>query len=69
MTASEVAMNRALPMPQPARKPMMPPIEPDVPASALKATISASPAMSVRLAPSRLDTQLVMSIASAVTTR
>ena len=69
MTASEVAMNRALPMPQPARKPMMPEIEPDAPASALNATMRTSPAMRVRLAPIRLDTQLVISIATAVTTR
>jgi hypothetical protein len=48
---------------------MMPEIEPDAPASALKATMRTSPAISVRLAPIRLDTQLVISIATAVTTR
>ena len=39
------------------------------PASALNATIRISPAISVFFAPSRLDTQLVISIATAVTTR
>ncbi len=70
MTASEVAMNRALPTPQPARKPTMPPIDVGLaPASALNTTISASPASSVRLAPMRLDTQPVISMATAVITR
>ncbi len=39
------------------------------PASALNATIRISPATSVRLAPIRLLTQPVTSIATAVTTR
>src|ERR1700749_5124276 len=69
MTASEVAMNRAFPTPQPARNPMISLIEPDDPASAAKATIRMSPQISVHLAPIRLDTQLVISIATAVTTR
>ena len=69
MTASEVAMNSALPTPQPARKPMIPPMLGAAPASALNTTIRISPAISVCLAPSRLDTQLVISIATAVTTR
>src|ERR1700752_3941442 len=69
MTASEGAMNRAFPTPQPARKPMMVPTEFDDPASAANATISTRPAISVHLAPIRLDTQLVISIATAVTTR
>ncbi len=69
MTASEVAMNRALPTPQPARKPMIVPIELDDPASPANTTISTRPAISVRLAPIRLDTQLVISMATAVTTR
>ena len=69
MTASEVAMKRALPSPQPARKPMMPPIDWEKPASAENVTMIARPAMSVRLAPSRLETQFVTSIATAVTTR
>ncbi len=57
MTARDVATNRALPSPQPARKPMMPPTLPEVPASALNTTISTSPAISVHLAPMRLDTR------------
>ena len=69
ITARDVAINSALPTPQPARKPMMAPIDGDAPASALNMTIRVSPAISVRLAPSRLDTQLVISIATAVTTR
>ncbi len=69
MTASEVAMNSAFPTPHPARKPMIVPIEPDEPASAAKITIMMSPAISVHLAPILLDTQLVISIATAVTTR
>src|ERR1700730_3968783 len=62
-------MNRAFPMPQPARNPIIPLIEPDDPARAAKATIRMSPQISVHLAPIRLETQLVMSIATAVTTR
>ena len=69
MTASEVAMNSALPTPQPARNSMISLIEPDEPASAENATISTSPAIIVHLAPIRDDTQLVISIATAVTTR
>ncbi len=69
MTASEVAMNSALPRPQPARKPTMPPIEFDDPARAAKTTMSTRPVISVRFAPIRLDTQPVTSIATAVTTR
>ena len=34
MTARDVAMNSALPSPQPARKPTMPPMESDDPANA-----------------------------------
>ncbi len=69
MTASEVAMNSALPRPQPARKPTMPSMLPDVPASAENTTIRISPLISVHLAPIRLDTQPVTSIITAVTTR
>ena len=68
MTASEVAMNSAFPMPQPARNSMISLIEPR-PASAANATISTRPAIMVHLAPIRDDTQLVISIATAVTTR
>ena len=45
MTAREVAMNSALPTPQPARNSMISRIEPDEPASAENATISTSPAI------------------------
>ena len=62
-------MNRALPRPQPARKPTMPPMLPDEPASAAKMTIRTRPAISVFFAPIRLDTQPVTSMATAVTTR
>ena len=41
----------------------------EAPASALNTTIRIRPAISVLLAPIRLDTQLVISIATAVTTR
>jgi hypothetical protein len=69
ITASDVAMKSALPSPQPARKPTIPEIPPDAPASALKTTIRTRPAISVRFAPIRLDTQPVTSIATAVMTR
>ena len=69
ITASEVAMNSALPRPHPARNPMIPWMVSEDPASALKATIRTSPAMSVRLPPIRLDTHPVNSMATAVTTR
>ena len=62
-------MNSALPSPQPARKPTMPPIVSVGPARPANTTISTSPAMRVFLAPIRLDTQPVTSIATAVTTR
>jgi hypothetical protein len=41
----------------------------EAPASPAKITIRTSPAISVFLAPSLLETQLVISIATAVTTR
>lgn len=62
-------MNSALPTSQPARKPTMPPMLPDAPASAANTTIRARPAISVRSAPTRLETQPVISMATAVTTR
>ena len=62
-------MNRALPRPQPARMPMIPSMLGAAPASALNTTIRVSPAINVSLAPSRLETQSVISIATAVTTR
>jgi hypothetical protein len=69
MTARDVAMNSALPRPQPARNPtisLMPPLAPAMPA---KITMRMRPVTSVRLAPIRLDTQPVTSIITAVTTR
>ena len=51
IVARAVAMKRALPKPQPARKPTMAPIESDAPASAEKTMIRASPTSRVRLAP------------------
>ncbi len=47
----------------------MPPTESLSPASAANTTMIARPVISVFLAPSRLDTQLVPSMATAVTTR
>jgi hypothetical protein len=58
-----------VPSPQPARKPTIWPIVSELAAASEKATISDRPRMSVRLAPIRLDTQPVTSIATAVTTR
>jgi len=69
MTASEVAMNRALPRPQPARKPTMPLMVLAEPASVANTTMSTRPTISVRLAPIRLDTQPVISIATAMISR
>ncbi len=69
MTASEVAMNRALPSPQPARKPTMPSMESVAPARAAKTTMTARPVTRVRLAPMRLETQPTKSMATAVTIR
>jgi hypothetical protein len=48
MTDSAVAMNSALPRPQPARQPTIPAIEFDRPASALHRTTSVRPTRSVR---------------------
>jgi hypothetical protein len=62
ITDSAVAMNSALPRPQPARRPTIAPMLFDAPASALKMTTSARPPRSVRLAPMRLATALVTSI-------
>ena len=67
MVASAVAMNSALPRPQPARKPTIAPMLCEEPARAEKAMISTRPASSVRLAPMRLETQPVISIATPVT--
>src|SRR5580693_3638210 len=59
-------MNSALPTPQPARNPMIALMLGEAPASALKITIRISPAISVFLAPIRLETQLVISIATSL---
>ncbi|MGX1122705.1 hypothetical protein RKD37_008068 [Streptomyces ambofaciens] len=69
ITAREVAMNRALPSPQPARKPTMPLMESVAPARAAKTTMTARPVTRVRLAPMRLETQPTKSMATAVTIR
>ncbi len=69
MTASEVAMNKALPRPQPARKPMMPFTPLEEPARAANTTMMMSPVIRVFLAPIRLETQPVTSMATAVTSR
>ena len=67
MVASAVAMNRALPSPQPARKPTIWPTVLDIPARAEKTMISTSPEISVRFAPMRLETKPVISIATPIT--
>lgn len=69
ITARDVAMNRALPRPQPARKPTMPSTPEDEPASAAKTTMIARPAIMVFLAPRREETAPTKSMATAVTTR
>ena len=48
-------MNRALPRPQPARKPMTMFTELEAPASAAKITIRARPVSKVFLGPKRLE--------------
>jgi hypothetical protein len=67
IVARAVAMNSALPSPQPARKPTIAPTVSDDPASAEKTMISARPASRVRLAPMRLETTPVTSIATPMT--
>ena len=69
IVARAVEMNRALPRPQPARKPMIMPTLSDAPARAAKITIRARPSSRVRLAPIRLETKLVKNIARPVTSR
>ena len=68
MVARAVAMNRALPSPQTARNPMMPPTVSEVPARPAPMMMMVRPMSSVRLAPRRLDTAPVTSIASPITT-
>jgi len=67
MVDRAVAMNRALPRPQPARKPTMAPMVSEDPARAAKTTISARPSSSVRLAPIRDETTPVRSIVTPIT--
>ncbi len=69
MVASAVEMKSALPRPQPARKPMTCSTSCERPAAAAKTTMIASPMRRVRLAPMRLEIQLVTSIARPVTSR
>ena len=67
MVASAVAMNRALPRPQPARKPTIWPMVFDAPARAANTTIRASPACMVRFDPTRLEITPVTSMVTPVT--
>src|SRR5690242_1580211 len=69
ITARLVAMKRALPRPHPARKPTMPAMLPDIPASAENTTMRARPTTRVRLEPKRDDTAPTTIMATAVTTR
>ena len=61
-------MNSALPRPHTARKPMMPPTVSDVPARPAPTMMMVRPISSVFLAPSRLETAPVTSIARPMTT-
>ena len=67
MVERAVAMNSALPSPQPARKPTMALTESEAPARAEKTMISTSPASRVRFAPMRVETTPVISIATPIT--
>lgn len=69
IVASAVEMKSALPSPQPARKPMIDSTSPESPASVANTTITPSPMSRVRLAPMRLEIQLVKNIAMPVMTR
>ena len=69
IVASAVEMNRALPRPQPARKPMMASTLPDRAHSSANTTMSPRPISSVAFVPIREEIQLVKSIATPVTTR
>ena len=64
MVARAVATNRALPRPQPARKPTMAPTEFDEPARAANTMIRTRPDSRVRFGPIRLETTPVISIAT-----
>jgi hypothetical protein len=67
MVARAVAMKRALPRPQRARHPTMPMTVSDDPASAAPAMMTTRPISSVRLAPMRLATAPVTSMATPIT--
>ena len=69
IVASAVEMKSALPSPQPARNPMIDSTFCERPAASAKTTIRASPIRRVRLAPMRLEIQLVKNIATPVTSR
>ena len=69
IVASAVEMKSALPRPQPARNPMIDSTFWERPAASAKTTISASPIRRVRLAPMRLDSQLVKNMATPVMRR
>ena len=66
ITDSAVAMNSALPSPQPSRKPAISKTLPAAPASPANRTTRASPASRVRRGPMRLAAQPVMSIDTPV---
>src|SRR5699024_4385196 len=67
ITASEVAINNALPRPQPARNPITPLTPPASPAAAENAILINSPMIRVFFAPMRLHTHPVTNIASELT--
>jgi hypothetical protein len=67
MVASAVAMNRALPRPHRARNATIPPTVSWVPARPAPTMMRTSPSRRVRLAPTRLLTQPVPSIAMPMT--
>src|SRR6478735_2654250 len=66
ITARAVDTNRALPSPQPARKPTSSATDEEVPDRAAKTTTRARPARRVLRPPMRLETKPVTSIATAV---
>ena len=69
IVARAVAMKSALPRPHRARKATMPPMVSWLPANAAPMMMKARPTRRVRLAPMRLLTQPVPSMATPVTAR
>ena len=67
MVASAVAMNRALPRPHTARNATIPPTVSWAPARPAPTMMMSRPRSRVRLAPVRLETHPVMSIARPIT--